>query len=405
MGGKISSQTQQELLDAIRQRYQESSKLEKTKILDEFIALTGYHRKHGLRLLRQIHDSVIQGDQEETVRSHRIYEEAVKEVLTVLREASDRICGKRLKAVLPELLSAMEHHGHLQLDPEVRSRGLRVSAATIDRLLKPICTRSQARRKQRKPSKAGKQIPVRTFADWKHPEPGHLEIDVVVHCGGCMTGSCIHTLVATDVCSGWTEFIPLLAREQSLVVEGLEVLFTRFSFPVRGFNSDNDSAFINDTLLDFCRKHQVEFTCSRACHKNDQAWVEQKNGAVIRRLVGYERFSGVVATQALAHLYQAARLHVNYFQPSFKLLGKERKGAKVKRSYEPPATPCERLLRHPSINEETKEKLRSSREQLDPIKLLHWIREGQTALAALGSNEGPGWSWTGKPCPVPGSVA
>ena len=96
---------------------------------------------------------------------------------------------------------------------------------------------------------------------------------------------------------------------------------------------------------------------------------------------------------------------MNYFQPSFKLLGKERKGAKVKRSYEPPATPCERLLRHPSITEETKEKLRSSREQLDPIKLLHWIREGQTALAALGSNEGPGWSWTGKPCPVPGSVA
>jgi len=138
----------------------------------------------------------------------------------------------------------------------------------------------------------------------------------------------------------------------------------------------------------------VEFTRSRAYHKNDQAWVEQKNGAVVRRLVGYERLSGVVAGQALAHLYQAARLYVNYFQPSFKLRGKERHGAKVKRTYEQPATPCERLLRHPSIDDEIKARLRSQREQLDPIRLLHRIREGQAALAALastdGSQQGPG---------------
>ena len=124
-----------------------------------------------------------------------------------------------------------------------------------------------------------------------------------------MIRSFIHTLVATGVCSGWTEFVPLLAREQSLVVEGLEVLFGQIPFPVLGVDSDNDSAFINDTLLAFCRIHHVEFTRSRAYHKNDQAWVEQKNGAVVRRLVGYERISGVVAGQALAHLYQAARLY------------------------------------------------------------------------------------------------
>ena len=120
-----------------------------------------------------------------------------------------------------------------------------------------------------------------------------------------MAGSFIHTLVATDVCSGWTEFVPLLAREQSLVVEGLEVIFDQIPFPVLGIDSDNDSAFINDTLIAFCRKSHVEFTRSRPYHKNDQAWVEQKNGAVLRRLVGYERFSGIVAGQALAHLYQA----------------------------------------------------------------------------------------------------
>ena len=209
-----------------------------------------------------------------------------------------------------------------------------------------------------------------------------------------MAGSFIHTLVTTDVSSGWTEFLPLLAREQSLVVEGLDAIFQQIPFPVLGIDSDNDSAFINDTLLAFCQKHHIEFTRSRAYHKNDQAWVEQKNGAVIRRMVGHERFSGIVAGQALAHLYQAARLYVNYFQPSFKLRKKIRDGAKVKRTYYPPATPCDRLLKHPAVDEQIKEKLRLQRKQLDPVELLHRIREGQSALAALASTDtspqGPG---------------
>ena len=209
-----------------------------------------------------------------------------------------------------------------------------------------------------------------------------------------MAGSFIHTLVTTDVSSGWTEFIPLLAREQSLVVEGLDAIFQQIPFPVLGIDSDNDSAFINDTLLAFCQKHNIEFTRSRAYHKNDQAWIEQKNGGVIRRMVGHERFSGIVVGQALAHLYQAARLYVNYFQPSFKLRKKIRNGAKVKRTYDPPATPCDRLLKHPAVDDQTKEKLRLQNKQLDPVELLHRIREGQSALAALPSTDsspqGPG---------------
>jgi len=394
MGKRISSKTRKELLEAMRRRYRESSKMGKTRILDEFIALTGYHRKHGVRLLSQPCDTGAKSVQDGRVRSRRVYDEAVKEALTVLWEVSDRICGKRLKAILPELLDAMERHGHLSLDPGVKRRVLRASAATIDRLLKPIRSGAQSRRKRRRSRKVSKEVPIRTFADWGQPDPGYLEMDFVVHCGVSMAGSFIHTLVTTDVCSGWTEFVPLLVREQSLVVEGLEVLFDQIPFLVLGIDSDNDSAFVNDTLLGFCRKHHVEFTRSRAYHKNDQAWVEQKNGAVVRRLVGHERFSGVVAGQALAHLYQAARLHVNYFQPSFKLRRKERQGAKVRRIYEQPATPCERLLRHPAVEEPIKERLRLQRSELDPVELLHRIREAQAALAALvstdGSLEGPG---------------
>lgn len=388
MGKRISSRTRKELLEAIRRRYHESSKTDKTRILNEFIALTGIHRKYGIRLLHQACETGAMDVQNEHVRSRRIYGEAVKEALTVMWEASDRICGKRLKAIIPELLDAMERHDHLKLDPEIKCRVLKASAATIDRLLKPVRSQTRSTRKRRNVKKATKEVPVRTFGDWGQPDPGYLEIDFVVHCGVSMTGSFIHTLVATDVCSGWTEVVPLLAREQSLVVEGLQVLFNQIPFSVFGINSDNDSAFINDTLLAFCKEHNLEFTRSRAYHKNDQAWVEQKNGAVVRRLVGHERFSGVVACQTLAHLYQSARLYVNFFQPSFKLRRKERHGAKTRRVYEKPATPCERLLQFASIDDKIKDKLRSQRMQLDPVKLLHRIREGQSALAALSSTNG-----------------
>jgi hypothetical protein len=199
-----------------------------------------------------------------------VYDEAVREALVVIWETADRICGKRLHAILPTLIEAMECHGHLKLDPSVRVRLLAVSAATIDRLLSPV--RRQARggkRRRVSAKKASKQIPIRTFADWGEVKPGHLEVDFVAHCGDSMAGSFIHSLVATDVCSGWTESVPLLAREQSLVAEGLEVIGRQLPIPMLGIDSDNDSAFINDTLLHYCERQQIEFTRSRAYRKND----------------------------------------------------------------------------------------------------------------------------------------
>jgi len=291
MDNKISTDTKAELIRVLGIQYHKSSKMQKTQILDQFIAVSGYHRKHAIRLLSG--ETGSNGNQSNSCkmsRSRRIYDEAVKEALIVLWEAADRICGKRLKAILPSLVDAMERHGHLNLDPDVRKQLLKVSAATIDRLLSSIRNSSQSKRKRRRSKKVSRQVPVRTFADWDCPNPGYLEIDFVVHAGGLMVGSFIHTLVGTDISSGWTEFVPLLAREQSLVVEGLNVFFQQIPFPILGIDSDNDSAFINDTLLVFCQKHHIEFTRPRAYHKNDQAWVEQKNGAVIRRMVGYDGY-------------------------------------------------------------------------------------------------------------------
>jgi len=390
MADKISREARRELLEALRDRYRGVLKSGKARILDEFVAVAGCHRKHAVRLLRRRQQpSAMQNSP-----SRRVYDEAVKSALIVVWEASDRICGKRLKAVLPELVAALTRHGHLKLDGEVYSRLLAASPATIDRLLAPIrstakgCKRRHAAR--RKPSQ---KIAVRTFADWNEPEPGFLEVDLVAHSGGSMAGSFIHSLVATDICSGWTESLPLLAREQSLVVEGLDVIRRRVPFPMRGIDTDNDSAFINDSLFTYCESRQITFTRSRPYQKNDQAWIEQKNGSVIRRFVGYERFSGSVSGQALACLYQAVRLFVNYFQPSFKLLEKTREGAKVRKRYSAPATPCDRLLAHPSVDESAKEQLKTERLTLDPLDILHRARDAQAALAALGSPDpthGPG---------------
>ena len=384
MISRISKSTKSELIKALKDRYHLSMKREKSRILDEFIALTKYHRKHAIRLLSEhpIHPV------DKKTYGNRIYNEAVREALIIIWEAGDRICGKRLKAILPVLLESMERHNHLKLDPEVRQRLLSASAATIDRLLQPIRKEIKAKKKKRrKPKKPSSNIQIRTFSDWDDPPPGYLEIDFVEHNGGSTAGSYIHSFGAVDICTAWVECVPLLVKSQKLVVEALEVLRQQLPFPVLGIDSDNDGAFINSTLFDYCKFHSIKFTRSRAYRKNDQAWIEQKNGAVIRRFTGHDRYSGIAAGQMLASLFQDVRLYVNYFQPSFKIREKEKIGSKVKRTYEKPLTACDRLLNHPAVQNETKKKLKSHRHSLDPIALLHSIREHQAALAELARCE------------------
>ena len=384
MGGGLSKVAKQESLAKIRDLYRMSSKNNKSRILDEFIAVSGHHRKHGIRLLGQL------GGGEDALRpaqGRRIYDEAVREAVIVIWEAADRICGKRLRAALSHLVESMEHHGHLDLDPEVRTRLLSASAATLDRLLKPIRPTAGSRRRRRRRQSMGKRIPVRTYNDWDRPPPGFLEIDLVAHCGGPLSGSFIHSLVATDICSGWTEAVPLLAREQSLVVAGLEVIGQRLPFPILGIDSDNDSVFINETLVQYCADRGIEFTRSRAYRSNDQAWIEQKNGSVVRRFVGHDRYSGQIAGQTMAYLYEALRLYVNFFQPSFKLIDKTRDGATTVKRYSQPTTPCDRLIQHDTTGNEMTVALQTYRAKLDPVLLPHSIREAQSALVAATAPE------------------
>ena len=383
---RLGRNAKRELVLVLRPRYKSGTKTEKAKILDEMVAITGFHRKHAIRLLTGQRPATT-ASSPEPVYGRKVYDKAVREALVVLWEAADRICGKRLKAILKPLIDAMERHGHLALAPEVREQLFHVSASTIDRYLKPVRLQSSRRRKPRARKKPSRQIPVRTSGDWTNSTPGRLEIDFVVHCGGNMSGSYVHSLVGTDVCSGWTESVPLLVREQSLVTQGLDVLAAQFPMAIIGINSDNDSAFINDTMIAYCKKRRIEFTRSRPYRKNDQAWIEQKNGSIIRRFVGHDRFSGPVAAQTLAQLYRAVRLYVNYFQPSFKLVEKRLIGSKIIKKYDKPRTPCDRLLDHNAINAARKKRLRTERSQLDPVELLFRIRQAQEALSSLASPE------------------
>ena len=218
----------------------------KKAILDEFVKVTGYHRKHANRLLAD------QGyPLPERLVAPRIYQQAVQEALIVLWEALDRICGKRLKALLPVLLASMERHGHLRLEESVLTQLLTMSAATIDRMLRTVREKACGRWKRKTAAnhRVRKLVPVRTFADWGEVKPGYLEMYLVVHCGPRLVGTFVHTLVLTDVASGWTECIALAVREQSLIVEAIPGLRSRLPFPLLGLDTDNDSVFLNDTLL------------------------------------------------------------------------------------------------------------------------------------------------------------
>ena len=376
--------TRQELLDAVRSRYKAAARSAKKVILDEFVAVTGYHRKHAIRLLRENEPN----EADPIMPRQRIYDEAVRQGLIILWEASDRLCSKRLKPLIPILMEVMIRQGHVQFDADVKTRLLSASAATIDRLLKP--TREVARRGRRRSARVAsalkQAVPTRTFADWNDPEPGYFEADFVAHCGGSMSGRFVHSFVFTDIASGWTECIPMRMREQSLVVEAISKVRTQLPIPLLGLDTDNDSAFINETLIDYCQSTHIKFTRSRAYKKNDQAWVEQKNGAIVRRMVGYGRLEGVAGVTLLSKLYSSSRLYINYFQPSFKLKSKQREGAKVIKKYYPPKTPYERLLDSDHVSDKAKEQLRQQFAALDPVQLLEEIRHTQKALAAFTSN-------------------
>jgi len=389
MASGISMGARREVLAAVATRYRAAGRVEKGRILDELTATTGWHRKHAVRALsvagrdrpRPPLDEVAISPTEPATRRRRKYA-SVRDALIALWEASDRVCGKRLVSMIPALLPALERHGRLKPTGEERALLATMSAATIDRMLIDIKVAAAGDRRRRVGfySAIRREVPIRTFNDWANPPPGFCEIDMVAHGGTSVAGSFIQTLTMVDIATGWTECLPLVTRDGSLVVEAMTRAQSLFPWAICGADFDNDSAFMNDVVVPWCRAQKIEVTRSRAYKKNDQAFVEQKNGAVVRRLVGYGRFDGIETARVMARLYAAARLLVNFFQPSFKLKEKRREGAKIIKRYHPPATPYERALGHPKLPSAIKRRLRETYRTLDPVQLLATIRAAQEEL-------------------------
>ena len=275
--GQISMATRDELVVALAGRYATGNRMERGRLLDEFVALSGLHRKHAMRLLRAGQPGHRAGPRP----GRRLYNEAVREALIVIWEASDRVCGKRLRPLVPILVEAMERHGHIQLEPEVRAGLEAMSAATIDRALRKVREPGGGRKRRNAPPSAAirRSVPVRTFDGWDDPAPGFVEADLVAHGGPSAKGSFVQTLTLTDIATGWTECAPLLFREQKLLTEVLSAVRKRMPFALLGFDTDNDSVFMNETVKSYCDEAGLVFTRCRPYRKNDQAWVEQKNGA------------------------------------------------------------------------------------------------------------------------------
>jgi hypothetical protein len=390
---RLKMKARQEVTAVTAGQYRGATKKEKRLLLDQFVSTTGYSRWYARLVLRQegrriqvdkqtVVLAVRSGGRRKVGKRTRVYDEKVVKALLKLWRIMDYICGKRLQPILPELVTVLERHNEFRCDKETRAKLLRISAATIDRLLKPERRKHELR--GRSGTKPGtllkKQIPIRTFADWDEQQAGFAEIDLVGHDGGVAAGDYCQTLDLTDIATTWTETEAVRNKAQAWVFEALKNLRKNLPFPLLGLDSDNGSEFINQQLSAYCQREKLTFTRSRPYRKNDNCFVEQKNYSVVRRAVGYQRYDTEAQLQLLNELYAHLRLYTNFFQPTMKLLSKERVGSKVTKRYDRAQTPYQRVLAAPQIAKAKKDLLRLKYETLNPAALKRKITRLQERL-------------------------
>ena len=385
---RLTMNEKRTVIKAWSAQYRKSRKKDKGRILDEVVELTGYNRWYAVWLLRgegkviRVGQRVrLVGDLRRRVKRvrPRLYDEAVLEKLKPIWAIMDFICGKRLVAILPEVIPILEKHREIELSSEVRTKLFSISATTIDRLLAGERHKWELRgHSGTKPGTLLKhQIPIRTFTEWNENKAGFVEIDLVGHDGGNSSGDYCQTLDVTDVASTWTETEAVINKAQIWVFNALKSIRARLPFPLLGIDSDNGSEFINHHLLNYCKQESITFTRGRAGKKNDGCFVEQKNYSVVRRAVGYARYDSPAQLRLLNALYERLRLYTNYFQPVMKLVSRERNGAKVKKKHDEPRTPYQRLMEMPDISQEIKKRLKAEYATLNPAQLKREIAELQ----------------------------
>ncbi len=353
-------------LASLSKRYYQSTKQQKKQILDELCTRGNYNRKYAIRLLRQPAGSSVA---KQPVGRKPVYQTpGVLAVLMQVYKATNLICSKRLKAALPLFLPHIK-----SITVEDRQLLGRVSASTIDRLLKPY--RQNCGKLGLATTKPGsllkKHIPVRTN-QWNESVPGFMEADTVAHCGTSMAGSFVFTVNLVDIATGWTVQRAVWGKGQTSVFEAIRDIETTLPFPLRGFDCDNGSEFLNYHLYTYFshRRRPVCYTRSRPYHSNDNAHIEQKNWTHIRQYLSYGRFDKPELVAMINDLYRKEMsLLLNFFIPCFKLIDKQRQGPRIIKKHDPPKTPLERLVNSGKLKPKQRRELLELRNSLDPFLL------------------------------------
>ena len=383
-GYRMKTTSRRDYLQRIYQRYRDARNREKGRILDEFCANCGYHRKYAIRLLNGA------PPESKPVRRPRrgrrvSYGAQVISILEAVWEAADYPWSLRLKALLPQWMPWIRRH--FRLTAKIEEQLLRISPRAIDYRLR---SRKRVLRKRiygsTKPGTLLKQqIPVKTDR-WDVQAPGFTEIDLVSHSGASAGGDCCHSLNLTDIYSTWVETRAVLGKGQEGVRQALEEIGQALPFPLRGIDSDNGSEFINAHLYGYCRSRAIQFTRGRPYKKDDNAHIEQKNWTHVRRLLGYLRYDTEAARDALDDLYRGElRLFQNLFLPSVKLARKERIGSRLRRHYETPQTPFQRVVASSVADPERLAELQRWRETLDPFQLSQTIQAKRERIFQLST--------------------
>jgi len=350
--------------DDMRGRYARADRRARGCLLDEFTAVTAYHRKYAIALLgRKPAPRVAPRG-----RPSRFSPPVVSALVAIWRSA-DYPWSRRLAALLPLWMPYARKH--LKLTPELEGLLLGMSPRSIDRVLR--AHRTGIRRRLYGRTKPGTllkhQVPIRSER-WDTTEVGWCETDTVAHCGDSGEGEFAFSVNLTDVASTWTETRAVLGKGQRFVVEALEEMRTALPFALRGLDSDSGSEFVNRHCVDWCSKQGLLFTRSRPYHKNDNAYVEQKNWTHVRKIFGWKRLDSAIMVTAMNELYsKELRLLMNYFQPSVKLIERSRIGSRVRRKYDRPKTPFQRLVELQALTSEQIAAMTSERERLDPFIL------------------------------------
>jgi len=382
--------TRYEIIQRTAEKYQKASKKKKGSILDMVCESTGLSRDRAARLM------AAGGYQKTRIRSAKPirletrgrkqkYGTDVVAALITLWELAGCPCGKKLAAAIPELIDALVRHNELDWTPELQQLLREVSPATIDRLLER--EKKKYGFKGRSTTKAGKllkkDIPIRTGTGWDDAKPGYVEIDLVAHCGDTTAGQYVNTLNFTDISTGWTETRAVRTKAQKFVFAAIRFIRRLLPFDLLGIDSDNGSEFINDELYRYCIAEEIALTRSRAYHKNDGCYVEQKNGAIVRNHIGYNRYEGQEAVDLMNEYYAQLRLLTNYFLPQTKLISKEPVDGKTKKRYDKYVTPYNRVLASPDVPDERKEYIREVYETLNPAALVREMSQILKKLQAI----------------------